>query len=310
MPPTVSINLCCYNSEEFLEETLQSIFAQTYKDWELIIINDGSTDSTESIIKKYISQGYPIVYHWQENHGLGYSRNEALKRSRGKYIAFIDHDDLWMPEKLEKQVQVLENRPEVDFVYSNFFKFDPENNRRSLLLKGKQPDGDIFESLLYHYDIGILTVIVRKKVFNQLDELFDENLNLAEEYDVFMRFLYDYQAAYLVEPLAMHRVHPNMCTRKYWKEFSIEVEYVVEKLKCLDPCFEEKYFEALKHCKIQLEFQKAKDNMAHGNLRDARKCLAPYKWFDYKFFVLYLASYMPIPLWFFLRPLWTIGTFR
>jgi len=310
MNPKVSINLCCYNSEKYLRETLDSIVNQTYKDWELIIINDGSSDSTESIIHEYIKQGYPIIYHYQENKGLGFSRNEALKRSQGDFIAFIDHDDLWMPEKLEKQIPVLENRLEIDFVYSNFFKFDPENNRRSLLLKSKQPDGDIFESLLHHYNLGILTVIVRKKALNKLNELFDEKLNLAEEYDVFMRFLYDSQAVYINEPLAMHRVHPNMCTRKYWKEFSVEIEYVVEKLKCLDPYFEEKYSEALKYNKIQLEFQKAKDNMTHGNLRDARKCLAPYKWFDYKFFVLYFASYIPRSLWFFLRPLWTIGTFR
>ena len=111
--PTVSINLCCYNGEKYLREALDSIINQTYKDWELVIINDGSKDSTESIIYEYIKQGYPIVYHYQENHGLGYSRNEALKRSHGEYVAFIDHDDVWMPEKLEKQIPLFYKNPKM-----------------------------------------------------------------------------------------------------------------------------------------------------------------------------------------------------
>ena len=120
MNPRVSINLCCYNSERYLRETLDSIVSQTYKDWELIIINDGSSDATESIVSEFIKRGHPIVYHYQANKGLALSRNEALKRSRGEYIAFIDHDDLWMPEKLEKQILALESNPEIDFFYGNF----------------------------------------------------------------------------------------------------------------------------------------------------------------------------------------------
>ena len=121
MNPKVSINLCCYNSEKYLRETLDSIVKQTYKDWELIIINDGSSDSTEAIIYEYIKQGYPIAYHYQRNKGLAFSRNKALELSQGKYVAFIDHDDLWLPDKLEKQASILEKRPEIDFLYGNYF---------------------------------------------------------------------------------------------------------------------------------------------------------------------------------------------
>ena len=81
MSQKVSINLCCYNSEKYLKETLDSIVKQTYKDWELVIINDGSCDSTESIIDHYIEQGHPIVYKYQKNQGLSSSRNEAIKLS-------------------------------------------------------------------------------------------------------------------------------------------------------------------------------------------------------------------------------------
>ncbi len=212
MAPIVSINLCCYNSEEFLEETLQSIFAQTYKDWELIIINDGSTDSTESIIKEYISQGYPIVYHWQENHGLGYFRNEALKRSRGQYIAFIDHDDLWLPGKLEKQLRYLHTHPEYGFLYSNAYVMQDGNRRLVYSMRATMPQGSVFRTFLTRYPVNLQTVVIRKILLDGLDYWFDENLDLSEEYDFFLRLLYKTLAGYHKEPLAVYRLHSNMST--------------------------------------------------------------------------------------------------
>src|SRR2546421_314712 len=117
MPPKVSITLCCYNSERYLDETLQSITAQTYKDWELVVINDGSRDATEDIVRRYMDAGWPIVYQYQENRGLSASRNKSIELSSGEFIAMIDHDDLWSPEKLEKQVPLFED-PKVGVVYT------------------------------------------------------------------------------------------------------------------------------------------------------------------------------------------------
>ncbi|MEO8035126.1 MAG: glycosyltransferase family A protein [Acidobacteriota bacterium] len=99
MPPLVSVNLCCYNSERFLEETLQSIFTQTFADWELVVINDGSEDSTDAIIRRHQESGRRIVYHPQANAGLGASRNKAIELSQGKYIALICGDDAWYPHR-------------------------------------------------------------------------------------------------------------------------------------------------------------------------------------------------------------------
>ena len=122
MNELVSINLCCYNGEAFLDETLHSICSQTYPNWELVIVNDGSTDGTEAIVEKYMNQGVPIIYHVQENQGLGASRNKALELSSGAFIAFIDQDDLWLPEKLEKQIMLFEN-PETGLVFCDVIFF-------------------------------------------------------------------------------------------------------------------------------------------------------------------------------------------
>ena len=291
MNPKVSINLCCYNSVKYLRETLDSIVNQTFKDWELIIINDGSIDSTEAIIDEYIKQGYPIIYHHQENRGLGYSRNEALRRSRGEYIAFIDHDDIWMTDKLEKQMPFLKNDCEVDFLYSNFFII--KGNRKMLASRKQQPQGNVFERFLYHYPVAILTVMVRKKALQRLDALFDENLNLTEEYDLFMRLLYKSKAVYQNEPLAVRRMHSGMSSLRFMEKWPQELEYVLKKLEHLSLNFENDYSAALREYRLELDYLRAKIYMKQGYLRLARRQLVPYVILKPRCLFLYLVSYMP-----------------
>lgn len=123
MPPRVSVNVCCHNSQRYLEATLHSIFTQSFTDWELVIVNDGSTDGTDAIVRRHIASGRPIVYLPQANAGLSASRNEALRRSSGELIAFLDHDDLWEPAKLEKQVPLFDRSPRVGVVYADCINF-------------------------------------------------------------------------------------------------------------------------------------------------------------------------------------------
>jgi glycosyltransferase involved in cell wall biosynthesis len=302
--PTVSINLCCYNSEKYLRETLESLIEQTYNDWELVIINDGSSDSTESIIFEYKSKGYPIIYQYQENKGLGASRNEALKLSRGEYIAFIDHDDTWLPVKLEKQVSILDLQPEIDFVYSNYYRFSMENSRTAKALTGKQPEGEVFRRFLYNYPVGILTVLLRRKSLVRQGLWFDESLKIAEEFDLFMRFLYKSKAAYLGEPLARYRIHSGMSTFKYISGLYGELEYMINRIKRLDESFENEYSDAIRFMEIKyLKYRSAKVKMQYGDTKGARSIIAPYKWFDIKSFLLYIASYLPPRAWFFMHRL-------
>src|SRR5581483_3397166 len=119
MPPAVSINLCCYNSEAFLQATLESISRQTFRDWELIVIDDGSVDSTGAIVQRFRERDPRIIYHRQQNAGLGAARNAAIERSSGKYIALIDHDDLWLPAKLEQQVRQMASQERLVLSYTD-----------------------------------------------------------------------------------------------------------------------------------------------------------------------------------------------
>ena len=297
MQPVVSINLCCYNSEKYLRETLDSIVNQTFKDWELIIINDGSTDSTELIIKEYIRQGYPIIYHYQENCGLGYSRNKALEYSNGQYIAFIDHDDLWLSEKLEKQVRILGSQSSVDFVYTNYFKMIVyKNNRLIKALKRNQPQGFVFETFIHKYEVCLSTVMITRKVLTSLDTLFDSRLVLMEEYDLFLRILYKSKAFYMNEVTTIYRFHDKMTTLMAPVLVLKEYPHLIENLAKLDlPSY------IVKHMNIRwVLYNKAKYSILKGDSRQARKYITIYKWYCLKTFLLYLVSFLPNKLCVFL----------
>ncbi len=297
MSPTVSINLCCYNSEIYLKETLESIFAQTYRDWELIIINDGSSDSTESIIYEYIKQGYPIIYYYQENKGLGYSRNEALKRSQGEFIAFIDHDDLWMSEKLGKQIPYLLAHPECGFLYSNAYVMQDRKRRLVYSIRATMPQGSVFRTFLTRYPVNLQTVVIRKTLLDDLDHWFDKNLDLSEEYDFFLRLLYKTIAGYHKEPLAVYRLHSNMSSVKNFHKFEEEDLYILNKLFKRIPNFEEKYQNEIRIFRGRVASVKAGEYMLQGAKSKARGVLQPYMFISTRHFVLYLMTYMPLFLY-------------
>ncbi len=112
--PVVSVIIPTYNRADMLDEALRSVFAQTYKDFEVIVVDDGSTDHTRSVVDKY---PHRVRYVHQENQGHALAKNTGIAAADGGYIAFLDDDDTWLPRKLELQMDVLENNPDVDLVY-------------------------------------------------------------------------------------------------------------------------------------------------------------------------------------------------
>jgi glycosyltransferase involved in cell wall biosynthesis len=295
MKPAVSINLCCYNSERYLRETIDSIVKQTYKDWELIVINDGSSDSTESIIYEYIKKGYPIIYHCQENKGLGYSRNEALKRSNGEFIALIDHDDIWMPNKLEMQIPCFEKKPTIGFVFSNaiYFSNSSKNIRFNLYGNRKPPSGRIFGELLKRSFICISTVIIKKTALMELEQKFDERFKFGEELDVFLRILYKWESVYVDGYLTMYRMHANSLTSRMPEVIPKEMEMIVSRLKRLYPEIETNYKYELNVMRANIQYLYALEDFCCNRRKDLRKRLAPYLMIEKKLWMPYIFSFLP-----------------
>jgi len=292
--PKVSVIMNCYNGERYLHEAIQSVYDQTFTDWEIVFWDDDSIDDSGKIAQSY---DYKLRYFKGEKAlSLGQARNRALEKTTGEYIAFLDQDDIWLPDKLKKQVEILDNDIDVAMVYTNYYKLK-QNGKRYPGYRKMQPEGHIFESLLYYYAICISTVMVRKDAFLGLESLFDETMNLAEETDVFMRILFRAKASYISQPLSLYRIHSTMNSIKYIDKYPEEYSHMVDKFKKLDPNFTDLYRDALKYYEAKMGYWRARAAIAKNSSGNARKALSPYKWTDYRFFILYLSTYISPRVW-------------
>ena len=130
--PLISVVIPAYNAEQFLDETLESVLSQTYENWECIIVNDGSTDNTESIAQKWCEKDSRFRLTIKENGGLSSARNWGIKESKAEYIAFLDHDDVLTPDSLEVRINTL-LKENVDLVYSNAYRINYREYTKQLL---------------------------------------------------------------------------------------------------------------------------------------------------------------------------------
>lgn len=218
MVPLVSINLCCYNSEKYLGETLQSILDQTYQNWELIIVDDGSTDQTKDIIFDFKKRGYPIIYEYHSNRGLSYSRNVALNLSNGYYIAFIDHDDLWLPEKLERQVRIFQDDSEdigMVYTYTSLFGENTAERKTIAIYDGYNlPEGYILDELLFNGNfITFSSVMTRRDICIAMGG-FPSQYTYAEDYYLITAIAAHYQVRCVRSVCCKYRVHGENSTHR------------------------------------------------------------------------------------------------
>ena len=152
----VSIIMPSYNTASYIASSIQSVLDQTIKDWELIIVDDCSTDNTEDIIKPFLNDERIRLIKNEKNSGAAVSRNRALRETKGKWVAFLDSDDLWEPEKLEKQIYFMENN-DYHFSYTNYAEIDADGRRNGITITGPHR---ITKSGMFNYCwIGCLTVM-------------------------------------------------------------------------------------------------------------------------------------------------------
>lgn len=155
----------CYNSEEFISDTIQSILNQSFSNWELIVVDDCSTDNSVSIIQSYVDQDRRIeLIQLIENSGAAVARNKAIEAAQGRYIAFLDSDDLWMPDKLEKQIIFMQER-DVAFTYSAYEKIDIG---RKVFGTVGVPDKVSYKDLLKVCSIGCLTAVYDTEILGKI----------------------------------------------------------------------------------------------------------------------------------------------
>jgi glycosyltransferase involved in cell wall biosynthesis len=204
--PLVSILMNCFNGEKYLRESIESVLAQTYYNWELIFWDNQSTDNSASIILSY--NDHRIKYSYSKTHTLLYeARNLAIEKSLGCYLAFIDVDDYWNPTKLEKQMLVFSKRPEVAIVYSNYsFKNEIKNTFKEVNKKNL-PEGMVVDALLRNNFMCLLTVLLNRSFINEPERVFDQSLHMIGDYAMAIKISSKHPVSCVQEPLATYRWH-------------------------------------------------------------------------------------------------------
>ncbi|HHE1263273.1 TPA: glycosyltransferase family 2 protein [Vibrio parahaemolyticus] len=205
----VSIIMPSYNSEGTILESIQSVLSQTYKNWELIIVDDRSTDNTWQVIQTYADKYDNIrIYQNKENLGAGASRNFAIKKAKGRFIAFLDSDDLWMENKLAEQIPfMLENN--YPLTYTHYSRF---NNEEELSVV-TAPEYTTYKKLMYSNVIGCLTAVYDTQA---LGKRYMPLIRKRQDMGLWLDILKDTPKAYcLPKPLAKYRMDSGMTANKF-----------------------------------------------------------------------------------------------
>ena len=200
--PTASIVIPTYNRGKVLGRAIESVANQTFKDFEIIIVDDCSTDETKKLIDEFEDPRITYIKH-KNNRGGAAARNTGIKAARGDFIAFQDSDAEWMPDKLEKQMNVfLSAKDDVNVVYTAFL-WIKDNHKSYIPAKGQaHKEGDVLHQLLKRNFVDTATAVVRKKCFDKVG-LFDEGLPRYQDWDLFIRLARHYHFKFVDEPLVI-----------------------------------------------------------------------------------------------------------
>jgi len=204
--PLVSIIINCFNGEKYLRYAIDSVISQTYKNWEIIFWDNQSNDKSAEIFKDYKDDR--LKYYRAPSHIeiLYKARNCALKKANGEFIAFLDVDDWWLPEKLEKQIPLFDDQ-EVGVVYGNVWIFFEKKNKKKIYKKGNLPTGRILNELLNDYVIGSQTYVIRKKSLENLEYCFNDGFHIIGDFDINIRLSTKWRIDCIQSPVAFVRRH-------------------------------------------------------------------------------------------------------
>ncbi len=219
--PLVSVCIGTYNRAGYLPQTLAEVFAQTFRDYEVIVVDDASTDDTDRVIAPYLDR-LTFVRRAKNSGMCGVTRNDGIRRARGKYVALLDSDDGWYPTKLEAQVAFLESHPDIPWCHSYVHVIDEASNVLGVRHEGMlPPTGPCFQGLLRHCFISTSSVVMRRDVFDRVGLFPDDPVYgvAGEEFFFFLRVAREYPLGLVDQVLAKYRrsAAGSMAAANGWK---------------------------------------------------------------------------------------------
>ena len=301
--PAVSVIMNCLNSSRDLREAMNSLMAQTFTDFEVIFWDNCSTDESPAIAQSY---GEKVRYFRGESIvPLGEGRNLALAQARGRYLAFLDCDDLWKPTKLERQVALFEANPRVGLVCTDTEIFDGKRVLKRLFAETSPQRGMAFAALMQRQWISMSSAMVSREALTSLSAekissgqgingcWFDQSLNVCEEADVFYRIAHDWQLDHVDEPLTLWRVHGGNTTFRKFGQFADETLRILEKHRALYPGYDQEYAGLVELMTRRAGFQKAVALWREGHNSAAREAIRPWRNSGLKYKLFWWASFLP-----------------
>ena len=211
--PLVSIIMAAYNAADFIAEAIESVLNQTYKNIELIIVNDGSKDGTEQIVKNYLPSN-KVKYLSQENAGQTVAKNNGIKNASGNIIGFCDADDYWHAEKLEKQLSILFSDEKIGVVYSDIQAINQHGEKIKLTEKLNGKQGNLLDDLLFDNFIPFGSAIFRIECINEHGG-FNESYRMGIDWDLWLRFSTSWKFGFSTEKLYFYREWEGQMSRNY-----------------------------------------------------------------------------------------------
>lgn len=273
--PVVSVIIPAYNVAPFIGDTIRSVLAQTFSDYEVIIINDGSPDTVEleAVLESYLDR---IVYLKQENRGAGAARNTGLRAARGEFVAFLDGDDEWLPNFLEKQLELIRSGPGYDLVYADAKLFGNSPKARGTVMQREPSEGPVtFESLIAERClVNTSSVLARREPILEVG-LFDETLRNSQDFDLWVRLAKRDGARmnYQREVLARHRVWQGSLASDGIKSVEGELRVLakVSQRTDLTPEERETLSRTVSLRSASVEVDRGKKSLLHGEFEAAAR---------------------------------------
>jgi len=290
------------NGKRYIAGAIESILTQTYGNVELVVVDDGSTDETYAMVEPYFHKlNIKYVSH-PARQGIPASMNDGVRHSTGELIAFLDHDDIWLPEMLETQVAYLESHPDVGMVHSDFQTIDAEGriieDSVAKCRNRVRVSGSVFPQLFMDCFIVGNSVLIRKECFNRLG-YFDESLRFGD-YDMWLRIARRYKVDYVPKVLTAYRQHATQSTRAVSagrpEEDCVVLAVIENTLRLCPEIRQELGRTTINRRFASIYFDMAYASFAAGSFASLRSCMrkAIHYWpTNHKYYCYLLASFLP-----------------
>jgi glycosyltransferase involved in cell wall biosynthesis len=289
--PLVSVIMNCFNSEKYLKDAIDSVYAQGFGDWEIIFWDNISSDKSADIANSYDAR---LRYFLAPEHTeLGVARNLALSQAKGKYVAFLDCDDLYIENKLQSQIAFME-RGKYCMSYGSVIIIN-DNGKELKKRVVKNESGDVFGKLLKHYEISMLSVVIKRSLLIKEKLNFDINLKFNPDFNLFMKIAAKYPVGVIRPPIGKYRILDNSLSSRTVSIAPDEIKYTLDELFCSSSQLRNNYADGFKAAYQKLSYYRTVTALYNRNRKQALKLLYPIINARIEYFIVFILISFFVP---------------